>query len=84
MQRTPSAEAVRPTRRAISPRLAMRTEVIGVLEVVEDVRCLACEERMARANARVLEAGSIEKEVRFLTPQKKEYQLDGCSIVSWL
>jgi hypothetical protein len=37
----------------------MRTEVIGVLEEVEDVRCLACEERIARANARVLEAGSI-------------------------
>jgi hypothetical protein len=63
--------------------LAMRTEVIGVLEV-EDVRCLACEERMARANARVLEAGSIGNEVRFLTPQEKEYQLNECSIVSWL
>jgi hypothetical protein len=37
----------------------MRTEVIGVLEEVEDVRCRACEERIARANARVLEAGSI-------------------------
>jgi hypothetical protein len=84
VQRTPSAEAVRPTRRAISPRLAMSTEVIGVLEVVEDVRCLACEERIARANARVLEAGSIGNKMRFLTPQEKEYQLNECSIVSWL
>jgi hypothetical protein len=81
VQRTPSAEAVRPTRRAISPRLAMRTEVMGVLDVVEDVRCLACEERIARANARVLEAGSIGNDVSFLTPQKKEYQLNDCSIV---
>lgn len=81
MQRTPSAEAVRPTRRAISPRLAMRTEVIGVLEVVEDVRCLACEERIARANARVLEAESIGNDVRFLAPQNKEHQLNDCSIV---
>ena len=31
MQRTPRAEAVRPTRRAISPRLAMSTEAMGVL-----------------------------------------------------
>ncbi len=30
VQRTPRAEAVRPTRRAISPRLAMRTDVIGL------------------------------------------------------
>jgi hypothetical protein len=59
----------------------MRTEVIGVLEVVEVVRCLACEERIARANTRVLEAGSIGNEMRFLTSQKKEYQLNDCSIV---
>jgi hypothetical protein len=59
----------------------MRTEVIGVLEVVEDVRCLACEERIARANARVLEAGSIGNDVRFLAPQHKECQLNDCSIV---
>lgn len=43
MQRTPRSDAVRPTRNAISPRFAMRTEAIGVvtgegLAVVE--RCL--------------------------------------------
>ena len=38
VQRTPKAEAVRPTRKAISPRFAISTEVIGVpgFEVVVD------------------------------------------------
>lgn len=63
VQRTPRAEAVLPTRRAISPRLAMRTEVIGV-EVVEE-RGREWEERMARAMARVLVARSIVIAVNF-------------------
>lgn len=59
MQRIPSAEAVRPTRRAISPRFAIKTEVIEVRKVVEEARCRACVENIAWANARDLEAGSI-------------------------
>jgi hypothetical protein len=56
----PRAEAVRPTRRAISPRLAMRTEVMGVLVEEEERWRLLWEERIARANARDLDAGIIE------------------------
>lgn len=62
MQRTPRAEAVRPTRRAISPRLAMRTEVMGVVLGVEAVAERAREVfdvRRDRAIARDLEVGSI-------------------------
>ena len=59
VQRTPNAEAVRPTRRAISPRLAMRTEVMGVLEAEVERWRLLWEERIARANARAREAGII-------------------------
>ena len=57
VQRTPRSEAVRPTRRAISPRLAMRTEVMGFEEEVVSWRVR--EERIARAMARDRLAGSI-------------------------
>ena len=63
MQRTPRAEAVRPTRRAISPRLAMRTDVMGVLlgiEAVADRAREAFDVRRDRAIARDLEAESID------------------------
>jgi hypothetical protein len=63
VHRTPRAEAVRPTRRAISPRLAMRTDVIGVLwevEAVEERARDAWEARRERAIARDLEVVSID------------------------
>lgn len=63
MQRTPRSEAVRPTRRAISPRLAMRTEVIGVIlgvEAVEERARTVLAERRDRAIARDLEEGIID------------------------
>lgn len=64
VQRTPKADAVRPTRRAISPRFAIRTEVMGVLEVeVEERWRLLWDVRIARANARDLKAGIIEIDV---------------------
>jgi hypothetical protein len=59
VQRTPKSEAVRPTRRAISPRLAMRTEVMGVTAEAERCRVRAEEVRRARARARDREAGII-------------------------
>lgn len=63
MQRTPRSEAVRPTRRAISPRLAMRTDVIGVIlgvEAVEERARTVLAERRDRAIARDLEEGIID------------------------
>lgn len=60
VQRTPSSEAVLPTRRAISPRLAMRTEVMGVdweEEEFEERRVLEKKRVRARATALDLEAG---------------------------
>lgn len=59
VQRTPRSEAVRPTRRAISPRLAMRTEVMGVeLEGVVE-RWRGWDTRRALAMARDRVAGII-------------------------
>jgi hypothetical protein len=62
VQRTPRADAVRPTRRAISPRLAMRTDVMGVVlgaEVVAERAREVLDARRDRAIARDLEVGSI-------------------------
>ena len=59
VHRTPRAEAVRPTRRAISPRFAIRTEVMGVEGEVVVERWRGCEMRMALAIALDLEAGII-------------------------
>jgi hypothetical protein len=70
VQRTPRSDAVRPTRRAISPRLAIRTEVMGVaigavgeecgevIELVVDL-CRNCVLVSMRLNARDLEACNI-------------------------
>jgi len=59
VQQTPSSEAVRPTRRAISPRLAIRTEVMGIVEGEELLRWRAWRAVMVRAKARVRDAGNI-------------------------
>lgn len=60
VQRTPRAEAVRPTRRAISPRFAISTEVIGdACELVVEKGREVWVTRSARATARDLEAEII-------------------------
>jgi hypothetical protein len=62
VQRTPSAEAVRPTRNAISPRFAIKTEVMGVdcgIGMAELWSARWREARKARASAREEEGGRI-------------------------
>jgi hypothetical protein len=58
----------------------MRTEVMGVLEVEEERWRLPWEERIARANARDLDAGIIGGEI-FCSPEELSRQLKGSSIL---
>jgi hypothetical protein len=59
VQRIPWSAAVRPTRRAISPRLAIKTEVMGLIEALATV----CWYREVDLEARSTLASAREREV---------------------
>lgn len=61
MHRTPSSDAVRPTRRAISPRFAIRTEVMGAYwgSDVDESRARWWGTLRIRASTRGAEVGRI-------------------------